>query len=566
MSKVNQTRCLVALTGDTPLMRALQELNTAGFQVKVVSDLRSLTDALLQEASEVALIDAAALESPVAEVVDAISRQLPDLRIMVAGHSTDQQQLGSRIANQTVFRFVHKPASTARLKLLLDSAARQPDPAASATSSNVGEKPIVGAQSAAGGGKPQKFIAIGAVALVAAALAAWLFWPDAEAPSAPPAAQTSPAGTPGSGVDVAAVLARADAAMAASKFVASDGSSAAELFRSVLKADAGNRQASDGYDKAIDQALHRAEQALLAGKLTEAGNVAAAVGMLAPENPRLGFLNTQISREQARINTDASQRQAFEAQQSKIRVALTTMRDRIQRGALVEPASSSAVSSFREAEAISANDPAVRTGRESLIAALLTAADTDLGARRTAAARRLVDAARSINSNAPGVDVMVRRVEEASRPVAPEPTPSPRAETPAPVVVAEAPAAAADSASTPAPAAAPVAPATAAASPAPAANAVVSASRLKLVHRENAVFPQWAADQLISGWVDLEFTVAPNGTVKDIYVVGAEPKSTFNSAAKSALSRYRYEPVIRDGVAVSQRASIRMRFTAKDSR
>jgi protein TonB len=64
----------------------------------------------------------------------------------------------------------------------------------------------------------------------------------------------------------------------------------------------------------------------------------------------------------------------------------------------------------------------------------------------------------------------------------------------------------------------------------------------------------------------MEFTVATDGTVKDIKVIGAQPKNTFNSAATSALARHRYEPVQRDGVTVTQRASIRMRFTAQDAR
>jgi TonB family protein len=555
MPDVNPIRGLVALTNDAPLIRALQDLTTDGFSVSVVTDMQGLTDQLLQRTGDVALIDAAGLGTPAAEIVDIIARQLPDLRIMVAGHSADQQQLGSRLARKTVFRFVHKPASTARLKLLLEAAGRPEERAAPAAPSAA--ELAAPRAAASSGGIPLKFIAVGAGALVAAALAAWLFWPDAKTPPASAVAQTAPTAAASAQAEVAALLSKADAALAADKFVATDGTSAAEQYRAVLKIDAANSKAQQGFDKAIEQALHRAEQSLLASKLTDASNVAAAVGLIAPDNPRLGFLNTQITREQARINTDATQRQAFEAQQAKIRVSLTTMQDRIQRGALVEPASSNAVSSFRDAEAVGANDPAVRTARESLIAALLTAADTELSARRQVSARKLVDTARTINSNAPGVDVMVRRVEEAARPApAPEPAQPPRTEAPVPVVAEAAPAPA------PPPAPAPVA----ASAAAPAANKVVSASGLRVLRREATIYPMWAQEQGVSGWVDLEFTVAPDGSVKDITIVGSEPKNAFNSAARSALARYVYEPVKRDGVAVSQRASMRMRFTLQDSR
>jgi protein TonB len=64
----------------------------------------------------------------------------------------------------------------------------------------------------------------------------------------------------------------------------------------------------------------------------------------------------------------------------------------------------------------------------------------------------------------------------------------------------------------------------------------------------------------------MEFTVARDGSVKDIAVVNAEPRRTFDAAAQAALRRYRYQPVVRDGETVEQRARMRMRFTAQDSR
>ena len=99
-------------------------LAAGNIDVSVVSDLRSLSDELLQQTGATALIDAAALEVPLDSVIDTLHSQLPDLRLMIAGGSAEQQQLAIRIADQTVFRFVHKPASPARLKLFLDAAAR----------------------------------------------------------------------------------------------------------------------------------------------------------------------------------------------------------------------------------------------------------------------------------------------------------------------------------------------------------------------------------------------------------------------------------------------------------
>ncbi|MEO8313750.1 MAG: TonB family protein [Pseudomonadota bacterium] len=551
--QAGQLHGLIALTNDAPLIRALQELATSGINVSVVSDVHSLTDMLLQNAGETVLIDTAALESPVTEVVDMISGQLPDLCLMVAGHSTDQQQLTSRLASKTVFRFVHKPASTQRLKLILDSAARPAPAAPVVTATNAINKTLAAPQTAGGNRIPHRAVLAGLAALFTIALATWLFWPD----SASRSAAATPAGTANPAValtQVVTLVSQADAALAAGKFVATDGSSAAEMYRAMLKIDPTHRRAREGFDKSIDLALRRAEESLLAGKLNDAGTLVAAVALLAPDNPRLGFLNTQISREQARINTDSSQRQAFESRLTRISAALATMKERLQRGVLIEPAAN-AVASFREAEAIGANETTVRAARETLVAALLTAADTELSARRPAAARRLVDAARSLNSSAPGIDVLNRRVDEVTAQLAtPQPAASPpRAEPPVPVV----------SAPTPAPAAVATAPTPALPDP---ANNIVSAKTLKLLRGADPVYPNWALQQLISGWVEMEFTVATDGSVKDIKITNAQPKNTFNSAASSALARQHYAPVMRDGVAVTQRASIRMRFTAQDSK
>jgi TonB family protein len=548
-----QPRGLVALTNDALLIRALQELAAGGINVSVVPDTRNLTDMLLQNAGDVVLIDTATLDSPIADVVDMISGQLPDLCLMVAGHSTDQQQLTSRLADKTVFRFVHKPASPQRLRLILDAATRPAQSASTTVTAATSVNKTLAHPVTAGGARIPRPVLIGSLAaLVAIAVAAVVFWPDSAAPTA---RQPAPAAATTAGVvqrQAPLLLAQADAAFAAGKFVASDGSSAAELYRAVLKIEAGNGRAREGYEGSIDQALRGAEESLLAGKLIDAGTLVAAVALISPDNPRLGFLNAQIAREQARVNTDVSQRRAYESRQAGIRAALATMNERLQRGALIDPAAS-ALASFREAEAISANDPAVHAARETLVAALLTAADAELGARRPPAARRLVDAAGSINSSAPGIDVLNRRVEEVTAQLAtPESVQAPPRETPEPAVV-----------SAPAPAPVPAAPATPIAAE---SQNIVSSRTLKLLRGAEPVYPEWALQQLISGWVELEFTVATDGSVKDIKVTNAQPKSTFNAAATSALARHRYAPVMQGGVPVPQRASIRMRFTAQDAK
>ena len=106
-------RVLIALTNDPALSRAVQELVASGIEVGIVQSAQALSDELVQHASAIALIDCATVDAPIDALVDAISRQFPELRLLVAGHSADQNLLATRIAKQTVFRFVHKPASVA---------------------------------------------------------------------------------------------------------------------------------------------------------------------------------------------------------------------------------------------------------------------------------------------------------------------------------------------------------------------------------------------------------------------------------------------------------------------
>lgn len=74
-------------------------------------------------------------------------------------------------------------------------------------------------------------------------------------------------------------------------------------------------------------------------------------------------------------------------------------------------------------------------------------------------------------------------------------------------------------------------------------------------------YPDRARNAGQTGWVDLEFTVRPNGSVGDIRVMRSEPIGVFDEAAREAVGRWRFEAVKRDGEAVAQRARIRVRFT-----
>jgi protein TonB len=65
-------------------------------------------------------------------------------------------------------------------------------------------------------------------------------------------------------------------------------------------------------------------------------------------------------------------------------------------------------------------------------------------------------------------------------------------------------------------------------------------------------YPPRALSRGLEGWVQVQFTITPTGTVKDAIVVNAEPKQVFDDAALKAIARWRYNPRVEGGVAVER--------------
>jgi protein TonB len=70
--------------------------------------------------------------------------------------------------------------------------------------------------------------------------------------------------------------------------------------------------------------------------------------------------------------------------------------------------------------------------------------------------------------------------------------------------------------------------------------------------RVNPDYPQRALSRGLEGWVRVQFTITPAGTVKDAIVVSAEPQDVFDDAALKAIARWRYNPKVENGAAVER--------------
>lgn len=74
-------------------------------------------------------------------------------------------------------------------------------------------------------------------------------------------------------------------------------------------------------------------------------------------------------------------------------------------------------------------------------------------------------------------------------------------------------------------------------------------------------YPHEALMNRTEGWVEIEFTIAVDGSVKDAVVVGAQPDRVFERDALRAIARWKFQPLVVGGVAVQRRARQIIEFT-----
>jgi len=74
-------------------------------------------------------------------------------------------------------------------------------------------------------------------------------------------------------------------------------------------------------------------------------------------------------------------------------------------------------------------------------------------------------------------------------------------------------------------------------------------------------YPPRARQQGIEGYVDVEFTISPAGTVQNPFVIASQPPQVFDRAALAAVARWRYNPRVENGVPVARPGvQVRLRF------
>ena len=509
---------VVVLTADQELFQSAREAVGERNPVWRARSADEAADLLITGRCGVLVVDMAAVSIRADTLIEQIVEQFPDVIVCVAGTRADEPLLAPLISNGLVYRFMHKPASARRAGMFLQAAIRRHVERREGREASDPLLPLLRGLRQPTAGMPRGYLVL--IGLVALALTVPFFVggepaaPEATATAAAPATP-APATTSTGRADP--VLSRARAALQAGRLEAPEGRNALDLFQAVLLAQPEHPEAQASLARTVDLLLARAQQEFAAGHKTEAERLVQRVLAAVPGERKAQALARVIN------PPDTPSRQLSREQRAEVEAHLAD-------NTIVPPAAPARARTLAEIQAELAALPGPVT----------KLAGTP-GARRPLRRRRhprSCDPIRSRRASSirPGPSLPPAR-SYAREPVNVLPTagvagPTARRESPEPAVE----------------------------SPATVSTEVVAADQLNRIVARDPVYPPQALRDGTRGWVELEFTVAPNGTVRDIQVVSAEPRGVFDSAASDAVAAWRFRPRIVNGQPVAQRSTVTMRF------
>ena len=611
---------ILVLSRDAGLVETVKKAAPRGTPVTSAPDLDHVADKLPTLKPGVLVADTAST-ADVAGLVAQLTQHFPELVVVVAGKREDSAALMQLTAAGRIFRFLLTPLSHGQTRLALEAAvaqhsdvAAQGERLASGSGSSGGSKNYVVTYGALAAGL---LVVIGGIWFGVSQ-----FTGDNEAPVQTTTTTEAP-GLPDKPDPVKAELALAKEAFSQGKYLEPANESALDLYRSALALDPNNTDALAGIRAVTDKVLERAEAALLAERLEEAIVSIERARDIDATHPRLAFLDTQIARERERMKLSQAQEVGgrvntlvAQANERIQRGRLITPSNGNARDALLEarrldPTNPTVAQSIRELSGALTEEARqlVAAGKTDEAQAHVAAARQlgFAGSSLAAVERSLSEASRAATAkrssapaagSGPNIDSMVANVrqritegklidppgdnarealatlrgaapnraevEELSKALSTRLLNSGRQAMAAKAFDRSAQLIAASREVGGAYLGGDISKAetelTAAREEHAMATSVVSASTLK---RTRTVAPSYPSDALkkgIEGWVELAFTVMPNGSVDDIEVRNASPADTFDDAAIKAIRQWRFEPVMRNGKAVPQRAMVRLRF------
>ena len=609
---------LAVLSRDELLLNALDEAVTSDHAIEYCGNEVDLASHVLAGRAGVALLDVEAVNGNVSDIARQLRDQFPDLVLIAAGQHEHQGLLAPLLTAGTVYRFLHKPVSTPRVRQFVEAALRRHDEEhAQVVAANTPPvvPPVVTRRAAARTSNVSMPVWLGGLSVLVAAVALASWW--ARKPAVP------------------------------ATVIAPPPSSAAPA---VVAPSPNHANLAAQHDQA-ETLLTQAEVANKAGKSADALRAIESARQLEPNNARAAYLATQVGNAAERealgkARTALANREFQRAlaaldvaaagndsaviaemrrtiltqqqQDERIRAALKLFEERMRSGALLEPRNGNARDQLESARSIAPRDPDVVRATQIFVARLLSEARTGAVRGDAAATEKLLreaqiaganssetDPIRALlaktqsdaksgettrlaalvsqriaqgkladagNDNAKALLAQLRdadsggaRFEASRRDYAAALIEQGRAAiqrtdlTTAQRLLREAETSGADAASL----ASANSELTQGREKLRRATEVVGGNSLKRVRFGEPDYPAAARAGNVSGWVDLEFTVKTDGTTTAIAITNSQPAGVFDQSAANAAAKWKFVPVQRDGVAVEQRAKLRLRFAVE---
>jgi protein TonB len=529
---------VVVLTSDPGVLATLREAAGPEHAIWHAPAADSAVDLLVGGRCSILIADLGALRGDAAALLDRLHAQFPELILMATGRRDEEHSVAMLVSDQRIYRFLHKPVSPARANLFLQAASRRYHELRNAVPINlVTGKHVVPRSNATA-------IVVGLVVLLSAAAGAAYWWQAHNEPAAvtpPPRA----VGTLTQEEQIADYLARGEMALATDRLTAPRGNNAVEYFRGVLALQPDNVGAHTGLERVGMKLEARVLEALQARDPARGATALATLQNAVPEYPRLDVLRTElvtlsrsartpisvappppapVKQPPARTSAPAQAKPPAPRAEAPAAAAATAAGpsaselDNVARlrgrGILLEPPGNNAYEELLRLRAKYPDSAALRTEQEQLAFAFLERTRTALAGGDVETARAFLSRVDALSPNLAATKSLQTQLAAAQQQRT-------------------------------------------------SAALIVQAKTLKRVREVPPVYPREAERQGLSGWVDLEFTIAPDGATQDLVVRNAQPLRVFDQAAVDAVKRWRFEPVMRDGAAVAQRAAVRIRFESK---
>lgn len=592
-ARPGQVLDVVVLSADAGLLETLRSAAGAEHALWEAPSANAAVDHLVGGRCDVLIADLGTLGGDVSGLIERLHAQFPELIFMATGRREEEGAVATLLSTGRIYRFLHKPVSPGRAFQFLNAATRRYNElrdiqpvALQAVRTITRKRPYLGKVAAA-------------VVGIVAAVIAFALW-HSQDQGLPATLQTTHAGdTPVEDV-IKAKLGSAQIAYLSGRLIDPRGDNALEYYRGVLALQPDNADAKAGVQQVIDTLEQRVVKALEERSAPRVVTAWTALQRAAPDHPRLDALRAQLlalSRAQPRpasaatnnarppveagtqsvasealaenfapdgdnvgaarpatapdgqvaewtdesITDDEAERQLAEAiarelaeqeaaalaplseqvagstapQGPSLEEEIATVARLRERGNLIHPAGNNAFDSVMALSERYPDAELVRGEQQRLAFTLLDRSRTALAANDIDAAATLIERADTLIPGMQAVHPLREQLNAA------------RAER-------------------------------------DFATNIVQAASLKRVREVPPAYPREAQRAGIEGWVQIEFTIAPDGSTRDLRILDSEPAQVFDKAALDSVSRWRFEPIRRNGERVAQRAAVQVRFVLND--